>query len=95
MNDFLPKFKAVQSLSLRYCSHLKVVHLDNIIKALTPNPNANAKLNADREQKVNDDNIKNEQIKELNLYFCSRLGSRALWKISSRLVNLEYLNLAR
>jgi len=88
MNDFLPKFKSVQSLSLRYCSHLKVVHLDNIIKALTIN-------NKEKEQEINDDNIKNEQIKSLNLYFCSRLGSRALWKISSRLINLEYLNLAR
>eukprot|EP01084_Bolivina_argentea_P263256 445497_1 len=101
MNDFLPKFKCVQSLSLRYCSHLKVVHLDNIIKALTLN-NKNNKVNNEsdntndnQQQKQNDDNIKNEQIKSLNLYFCSRLGSRALWKISSRLINLEYLNLAR
>eukprot|EP01083_Nonionella_stella_P224301 798555_1 len=66
MNDFLPKFKCVQSLSLRYCSHLKVVHLDNIIKALTLN-NKNNKVNNEsdntndnQQQKQNDDNIKNE-----------------------------------
>merc|ERR1712154_500228 len=94
MNDFLPKFKSVQSLSLRYCSHLKVVHLDNIIKALTINSSSKDKDKVD-EANMNDDNIKNEQIKSLNLYFCSRLGSRALWKISSRLINLEHLNLAR
>jgi len=99
LNDFLPRFKSVQSLCLRYCSHLKAVHLDNIIKALTTTKNNN---NNDDSHNSNanggsntDDNIKNEQIKSLNLYFCSRLGSRALWKISSRLVNLEYLNLAR
>merc|ERR1712129_258694 len=39
--------------------------------------------------------IKNDTITELNLYFCSRLNSRALWKISSRLTNLQELNLAR
>ena len=89
LNDFLPKFKSVQSLCLRYCSHLKVVHLDNIIKALTIKEEESNNANS------NDDNIKNEQIKSLNLYFCSRLNSRALWKISSRLINLEYLNLAR
>merc|ERR1712228_900142 len=98
LRDFLPKFKSVQSLCLRYCSHLKVVHLDNIIKALTIKSSSKDKKEDDANNNNannNDDNIKNEQIKSLNLYFCSRLGSRALWKISSRLINLEYLNLAR
>lgn len=99
MEQFLPKFKSVQSLSLRYCSHLKVVHLDNIIKALTIIKNEEDKneLNddKDKERENKDEQIKNEKLKKLNLYFCSRLGSRALWKISSRLINLEYLNLAR
>ena len=89
MNEFLPKFKCVESLSLRYCSHLKVVHLDNIIKALSSSSSLSEDKDEDEEQ------IKNDKIKKLNLYFCSRLGSRALWKISSRLISLEYLNLAR
>jgi len=96
MEQFLPKFKSVQSLSLRYCSHLKVVHLDNIIKALSTNSqNRDDDKDRDKESGNDDEQIKNEKLKELNLYFCSRLGSRALWKISSRLINLEYLNLAR
>eukprot|EP00484_Ammonia_sp_Unknown_P027187 CAMPEP_0197046600 /NCGR_PEP_ID=MMETSP1384-20130603/22298_1 /TAXON_ID=29189 /ORGANISM="Ammonia sp." /LENGTH=321 /DNA_ID=CAMNT_0042478425 /DNA_START=44 /DNA_END=1009 /DNA_ORIENTATION=+ len=37
-HSFLPKFSSVQSLSLRYCSHLKAVHLDAILKALTSTP---------------------------------------------------------
>merc|ERR1712154_581709 len=61
---------------------------------LTINSSSKDKDKVD-EANMNEDNIKNETISALNLYFCSRLNSRALWKISSRLTNLEHLNLAR
>merc|ERR1719273_1931942 len=51
LRDFLPKFKSVQSLCLRYCSHLKAVHLDNIIKALTTKNSSK-----DKEEEANDNN---------------------------------------
>eukprot|EP00485_Elphidium_margaritaceum_P006651 CAMPEP_0202690386 /NCGR_PEP_ID=MMETSP1385-20130828/5385_1 /ASSEMBLY_ACC=CAM_ASM_000861 /TAXON_ID=933848 /ORGANISM="Elphidium margaritaceum" /LENGTH=317 /DNA_ID=CAMNT_0049345647 /DNA_START=1 /DNA_END=954 /DNA_ORIENTATION=- len=121
MNDFLPKFKSVSSLSLRYCSHLKVVHLDQIFRALTlesgqgsddgnsannnggsntANNNNNTSTNNGNEDEndesgTTDDCVKNEKIKKLSLYFCNKLNSRALWKISTRLVNLECLDLGR
>ena len=87
---FLPKFKSVQSLSLRYCSHLKTGDLDKYLQALTP------RSSNDNEQKGDEeDNVKNDRIKKLNLYFCSGLTSRALYKIYSRLTSLEHLILSR
>ena len=87
---FLPKFKSVQSLSLRYCSHLKTGDLDKYLQALTPRKSAESDQKGD-----DDDNLKNDRIKKLNLYFCSGLTSRALYKIYSRLSSLEHLNLSR
>lgn len=115
---FLPRFKSVQSLSMRYCSHLKSMHLDSILLALIPkqkpkhslktlenNENNEEYSNANIAEEGADDSSENVNIVDvpqhnnilisLNLYFCSRLGSRALWKIGERLPNLQNLNLGR
>jgi len=89
---FLPKFKSVQSLSLRYCGHLKTGDLDKYLQALT----TRSSNDSEQKQKENEeDNIKNDKIKRLNLYFCSGLTSRSLYIIYSRLTSLEHLILSR
>mmetsp|Transcript_2579 Transcript_2579/g.4919 ORF Transcript_2579/g.4919 Transcript_2579/m.4919 type:complete len:313 (+) Transcript_2579:105-1043(+) len=101
---FLPKFRSVQRLSLRYCSHVKTVHLDAILRALTSivasknsssssmHGNVSAAVSS---ANANEESYKNKKIIELDLYFCSKIGSRTLFKISARLPNLKQLNIGR
>ncbi|ETO15782.1 hypothetical protein RFI_21585, partial [Reticulomyxa filosa] len=104
---FLPRFHAVSELSLRYCTHLKASHLDRvhslyfylfILVALAPDSDEKKKDKSRRTpRKLKKDNREkpNKNLTSINLYFCSRLGSNALWKIQIRAPNLQELNIGR
>ena len=86
---FLPKWKNVETLALRYCSHLKCCDLKRILLTLTMANNNDIENGSDKYRQ------KNRILKDLNLYFCNNLTTDILEYISSNLGGLEKLNIGR